>query len=86
MTELSRRRIVVRSWRITDAEPSGCHMWFDPYREIPMIGCIPPPSSEDSEPYREGRWEGGTLDGGGVVPREGGDTNKSDSGDPELPF
>ncbi len=78
--------IVVRAWRIQDAEPHGCTMWFDPNREIPMIRLLGPPVSEESLPYLEGRWEGGTLEGGRVVPREGGDTNGSADRDPELPF
>jgi len=33
--------VVVRSWRITGAEPSGCMMYFDPLREVPALFRIP---------------------------------------------
>jgi len=33
---------VVRSWRIVEAEPSGCMMWFDPDVEVPHLTPVPP--------------------------------------------
>ncbi len=84
---------VARMWRITAAEPSGCMMWFDPEREIPMIRT-PPPNSE-------GFYEGGALLGfeGTLmeeegVPLEGGDARTSEErpnagsggSSPDLPF
>ena len=29
----SRVKIAIRQWRMSSAEPSGLHMWFDPTRE-----------------------------------------------------
>jgi len=31
------KRIVVRAWRISRAEPSGMVMWFDPELEVPSL-------------------------------------------------
>ena len=44
----------VASWRVQEAEPSGCTMWFDPTREVPMLRDLPPDQREphqDSEPF-----------------------------------
>ena len=80
------KEIPVRSWRITEALPSGMSMWFDPAREVPGLRSLPP-DQRRTEPY----YEGGALDGtsmeGGGVPPEGGDTKTSDRGDHRgLPF
>ena len=68
---------VARMWRITAAEPSGCMMWFDPDREIPMIKSPPP----DSEDFYEGGalfvFEGTLMEEEGV-PLEGGDAKTSE--------
>ena len=82
-----------RMWRITVAEPRGCMMWFDPDREIPMIGSLPS-DSEDSEAYYEGGAldevrvpgaDGTTVEEGGV-PRKGGETKTSATDGCDLPF
>ena len=30
-------KMPVRMWRITEAEPYGCSMWFDPANEVPAL-------------------------------------------------
>ena len=29
--------LLVCAWRVIQAEPSGCFMWFDPETEIPLL-------------------------------------------------
>ena len=37
-------RKVLRSWRVTEASPSGAYVWFDPSREtIRLYELEPPP-------------------------------------------
>ena len=33
----------LRTWRVTDALPSGCMCWFDPATEILKLYRLPPP-------------------------------------------
>ena len=55
--------IVVRAWRVVEAQPSGCMLWFDPAREVPKLYRLLPPDGE--EVHAEGlaaREEAGYLD------------------------
>ena len=27
------KRLILRAWRVSEADPSGAHVWFDPERE-----------------------------------------------------
>ena len=38
------KRIPLRSWRVTEATPSGCHVWFDPLRESLRLFELDPPT------------------------------------------
>ncbi len=72
-------KIVVRSWRITGADPSGAMMWFDPTRETPMLVATPYPSAREPDPF----YEGGALmelsTEERVATREGGAAKTSDT-------
>ena len=35
-------RILLRQWRVTEASPSGCHVWFDPARETVELYAVDP--------------------------------------------
>ena len=37
------KRLVLRSWRVTKAEPSGLFVWFDPDRESVELYEVDPP-------------------------------------------
>ncbi len=37
-------------WRMMEAEPSGCMIWFDPSSEVVRLYRISPPSDSDSVP------------------------------------
>ena len=78
--------IVVRSWRITEAEPHGLMMWFDLTREVPLLGLHSPPSSEELEAVLEFDSPDGTLGRERVVPRKGPEDKTSASKDTDLPF
>ena len=71
-------QIVVRSWRITGAEPHGAMMWFDPEREAPQLRIITHPNSEETLMGFEGAGEGTILRMGGV-PRKGSEAREERS-------
>ena len=83
-----------RFWRVTQAEPTGCQMWFDPDTEEPGIRDISPPDGDEVDPF----YEGGALgpwperDGDGTsgkeegVPCEGDAAKTSEEDQRELPF
>ena len=50
----SRVKIVVRQWRITEASPSGCHVWFDPARETLELWSEEPPEDSGVDDVLEG--------------------------------
>jgi len=78
--------IVVRSWRITGAEPSGAMMWFDPDREVPCLRSLPP-ISEDADGFYEGGALGGTLREERCVPLEGSEASTvTEDSNGDLPF
>ena len=77
---------VISCWRMTAAEPSGMHMWFDPFTETPQLLDSPSPDGDESEGYYEGGALDGTLRGEGVVPCEGDAASTVNTKDPELPF
>jgi len=86
--------LVVCSWRIQTADPSGMTMWFDPDREVPRLESL----SSDQRRDRDEFYEGGALEGTSMeeegVPLGGSETRMSDRrqiwlfSDPagELPF
>ncbi len=79
--------ITVSSWRITQAQPTGMMMWFDPEREVPLLRTASVLEREEL-----GYYEGGALDG--TVSRTegsaevGGDAPEDPSvdEDDDLPF
>ena len=79
--------ILVCSWRIVKAEPSGMFMWFDPEREEPRLVRATPPDSEERELTRvQVDWLGDDdprelLEEGRVGPPESGDADED-----MLPF
>ena len=79
--------LVVRSWRISRAEPSGMMMWFDPSIEAPMLRSLTPEQRRSPEGLEPLSPLGGTIPEEGVVPCEGSDPSvaKTDLED-ELPF
>ena len=82
--------IVVLSWRVTPAEPSGFTMWFDPAAgEEPRLVRHPPDSeffegAGAPEPLESPQvdWILELHEGGGVGTHEGGDAD--DGTTPEL--
>ena len=52
MAELE--RIVLRSWRVSKADPSGCTVWFDPSREQLQLYALDPPKDEGVADALEG--------------------------------
>ena len=83
---------MVCSWRITNADPSGMMMWFDPTCEEPLLRSLPTEQrSMESEDGSESA--AGTLGEVGGVPCEGSAAEETDrelggQGDllPDLPF
>jgi len=47
-------RKVLRSWRVTEASPSGCHVWFDPLRETIALFELEPSPEERVDDVSEG--------------------------------
>ena len=59
---MARKRIVLRSWRVQEAEPSGLFVWFDPDREgVELYELDPPTESGVGDPCEEddqrGLWD-----------------------------
>ena len=81
--EKTEAELVVRSWRITKANPRGFMMWFDPDVEIPCLRSLPP-DSDGYDPFYEGGALLGTFEEEGGVPCEGSDSEETD--DDDLPF
>ena len=73
---MSETRILLRSWRIMEAEPYGLMMWFDPLRERPELYTLEPGQDSGVDEFREGN-----------EPDESGFPNSSET-EPEsgLPF
>ena len=38
---MSDGRILIRQWRVSGGDPSGCHLWFDPATEFPRLYSLP---------------------------------------------
>jgi len=36
------KRISIRNWRVSKAEPSGLQLWFDPMIEFPRLYALEP--------------------------------------------
>jgi len=45
---------MLRSWRVSQAEPSGCHVWFDPERTEVRLYELEPPKDEGVPEVSEG--------------------------------
>ena len=45
------RELILRSWRVTEAQPHGLTVWFDPHREQLKLYELEPP---DYSGVREG--------------------------------
>ncbi len=66
---------IVSEWRIQEGDPSGLTMWFDPSREVPLLGILPLEQRRESEPAAmcqvklelSERREVGSLEGGDAV-------------------
>jgi len=58
------KELVLRSWRVSQAEPSGAHVWFDPTREQLKLFALEPSTEERVANASEGDdyYEGGALD------------------------
>ena len=87
--------LVVRSWRITAADPSGSTMWFDPTREVPCLRSLPSDSDGVDRAYELAQiaLEQGELDLArgtpkeeGGVPCEGDAASKGSKELDDLPF
>jgi len=48
------KRLMLRSWRVTEAVPSGCHVWFDPSREELLLYARDPQPEDGVREVREG--------------------------------
>ena len=48
------KKIILRSWRVTHAEPSGLFVWFDPTREAVELYELEPPKDEGVAKANEG--------------------------------
>ena len=40
------KRIMIRQWRVSTADPSGLHVWFDPACEELRLYALDPPKDE----------------------------------------
>ena len=40
------KKIILRSWRVSHADPSGLFVWFDPSRESVELYELDPPKDE----------------------------------------
>ncbi len=40
---------IVSAWRIQEGDPPGLTMWFDPSKEVPLLGILPPEQREEGE-------------------------------------
>ena len=48
------KRLVLRSWRVVTAEPSGSFVWFDPEREEVRLYALEPPTESGVLEVSEG--------------------------------
>ena len=48
------KRVPLRGWRVSSAEPSGLHVWFDPKREALRLYELEPLPEEGVHEVREG--------------------------------
>ncbi len=61
-------------------------MWFDPAREVPLLGHLPPDGEEADGFYEGGALQVGTSEGEEGVPCEGDAAKMSEEDQSELPF
>jgi len=47
------KRLMLRSWRVVGAEPSGLFVWFDPARESVELYELEPPEIPGVDAYSE---------------------------------
>jgi len=74
---MRKRRIVLRSWRVQEAEPSGFFVWFDASRESIELYERDPPKDEGVADACEGDDQRGLWDSSIVV---------NDPPEEDLPF
>ncbi len=48
------KRLMIRQWRVSKAEPSGLQVWFDPATEFVRLFELEPSAKAGVEGYREG--------------------------------
>ncbi len=51
---IAMKRIVLRSWRVVEAEPSGFFVWYDPTREGIELYELEPPKDSGVVAFSEG--------------------------------
>ena len=73
------KRLVLRSWRLMDADPSGLFVWYDPTRESIELYELDPPK-ESGVP------EVGERDDFGQIGMFQSSVNEPESDDSGLPF
>jgi len=61
----ARKRVVLRSWRVQEAEPSGFFVWFDPTREGIELYELDPPTESGVADACEGDDQRGLWDAPG---------------------
>jgi len=85
--------ISICNWRISNALPSGLNLWFDPFRECPILVGVGPPGSRSENASSETLvpWEQLSLPG--VLTYEGSDPEEPRIGNQikshrqtEMPF
>ena len=59
---MAKKRLVLRSWRVQKAEPSGFFVWFDPGREGIELYELEPPKDEGVADASEGDDQRGLWD------------------------
>ena len=60
---MARKRVVLRSWRVMEASPSGLFVWYDPTRESVELFELEPPSETGVADACEGVDQRGLWDG-----------------------
>ncbi len=56
------KRLVLRSWRVMEADPSGFLVWFDPTREGVVLYELEPGETAGVGAFREGDEPSDTLE------------------------
>ncbi len=48
------KRLPIRMWRVSRAEPFGLHVWFDPDTEFPRLYELEPQPKDGVQEYTRG--------------------------------